>query len=164
MKHDGIPQEKEIQFWHSSDDSLQKYKSTTKINLLLFNMKICGLIAFTLRCWRLRKNRTLQLLLTLSHSQAAVERGFSVNKEVLAPNMQEESLQAIRLIHSSMLAQKISVADFVIPEKLLSSCNHASNRYRIYLLEKKTDKEETERGQKRKALQDDLAVAKKKET
>ena len=68
--------------------------------------------------------RTLQLLLTLSHSQAAVERGFSVNKEVLAPNMQEESLQAIRLIHSSMLAQ-ISVADFVIPEKLLSSCNHA---------------------------------------
>ena len=47
---------------------------------------------------------TLQLLLTLSHSQAAVERGFSVNKEVLAPNMQEVSLQAIRLIHSSMLA------------------------------------------------------------
>ena len=106
--------------------------------------------------------RTLQLLLTLSHSQAAVERGFSVNKEVLAPNMQEESLQAIRLIHSSMLAQKISVADFVIPEKLLSSCNHASNWYRIYLLEKKTDKEETERGQKRKALQEDLAVAKKR--
>ena len=92
--------------------------------------------------------QTLQLLLTLSHSQAAVERGFSVNKEVLAPNMQEESLQAIRLIHSSMLVQKISVADFVIPEKLLSSCNHASNRYRIYLLEKKTDKEGTERGQK----------------
>ena len=105
---------------------------------------------------------TLQLLLTLSHSQAAVERGFSVNKEVLAPNMQEESLQAIRLIHSCMLAQKISVADFVIPEKLLSSCYHAWNWYRIYLLEKKTDKEETETGQKRKALQEDLAVAKKK--
>ena len=54
---------------------------------------------------------TLQLLLTLYHSQAAVERGFSVNKEVLAPNMQEVSLQAIRLIHSSMLAQETSVAD-----------------------------------------------------
>ena len=52
--------------------------------------------------------RTLQLLLTLSHSQAAVERGFSVNKEVLAPNMQEESLQAIRLIHSSMVEDKCS--------------------------------------------------------
>ena len=167
MKHHGIPQEKEIQFWHSSDDSLQKHESTTKINLLLFNMKICSLIAFTLEMLEAKEEykdlwRTLQLLITLSHSQAAVERGFSVNKEILVPNMQEESLQAIRLIHSSMLAQKISVADFVIPEKLLSSCNHASNRYRIYLLEKKTDKEETERGQKRKALQEDLAVAKKK--
>ena len=159
--------EKEIQFWHSSDDSLQKHESTTKINLLLFNMKICSLIAFTLEMLEAKEEykdlwQTLQLLLTLSHSQAAVERGFSVNKEVLAPNMQEESLQAIKLIHSSMLAQKISVADFVILEKLLSSCNHASNQYRIYLLEKKTDKEETERGQKRKALQEDLAVTKKK--
>ena len=63
---------------------------------------------------------TLQLL---SHSQAAAESGFSVNKEVLAPNMQEVSLQAIRLIHSSMLAQETSVADFVISEELLSSCN-----------------------------------------
>ena len=130
-------------------------------------MKICSLIAFTLEMLEAKEEykdlwRTLQLLLTLSHSQAAVERGFSVNKEILVPNMQEESLQAIRLIHSSMLVQKISVADFVIPEKLLSSCNHASNRYRIYLLQKKTDKEETERGQKRKALQEDLAVAKKK--
>ena len=167
MKHDGIPQEKEIQFWHSSDNSLQKHESTTKINLLLFNMEICSLIAFTLEMLEAKEEykdlwQTLQLLLTLSHSQAAVERGFSVNKEILVPNMQEESLQAIRLIHSSMLAQKISVADFVIPEKLLSSCNHASNQYRIYLLEKKTDEEETERGQKRKALQEDLAVAKKK--
>ena len=105
---------------------------------------------------------TLQLLLTLSHSQAAVERGFSVNKEVLAPNMQEVSLQAIRLIHSSMLAQETSVADFVISEELLSSCNHASNRYKMYLMDKQREKEDKEKGRKRKALQDELVVAKKK--
>ena len=105
---------------------------------------------------------TLQLLLTLSHSQAAVETGFSVNKEVLAPNMQEVSLQAIRLIHSSMLAQETSVADFVISEELLSSCNHASNRYKMYLMDKQREKEDNEKGRKRKALQDELVVAKKK--
>ena len=105
---------------------------------------------------------TLQLLLTLSHIQAAVERGFSVNKEVLAPNMQEVSLQAIRLIHSSMLAQETSVADFVISEELLSSCNHASNRYKMYLMDKQREKEDKEKGRKRKALQDELVVAKKK--
>ena len=105
---------------------------------------------------------TLQLLLTLSHSQAAVERGFSVNKEVLAPNMQEVSLQAIRLVHSSMLAQETCIADFVISEELLSSCNHASNRYKMYLMEKQHEKEDNEKGRKRKALQDELVGAKKK--
>ena len=35
---------------------------------------------------------TVKFLLTLSHGQAAVERGFSVNKEALAPNLKEDSL------------------------------------------------------------------------
>ena len=88
---------------------------------------------------------TMQLLLTLSHGQATAERGFSVNKEVLAPNLQEVSLKAIRLVHSSVIAQNIKVADFVITEALLSSCSHASNRYNMYLMEKKEEKEKTEK-------------------
>ena len=104
---------------------------------------------------------TMQLLLTLSHGQATVERGFSVNKEVLTPNLQEVSLQAIRPVHSSVLAQNIKVADFVITEALLSSCSHASNRYNMYLMEKKEEKEKTEKGRKRKALEEDLIAAKK---
>ena len=103
---------------------------------------------------------TMQLLLTLSHGQATVERGFSVNKEVLTPNLQEVSLQAIRLVHNSVLAQNIKVADFVITEALLS-CSHASNRYSMYLMEKKEEKEKTEKGRKRKALKEDLIAAKK---
>ena len=104
---------------------------------------------------------TMQLLLTLSHGQATVERGFSVNKEVLTPNLQEVSLQAIRLVHSSVLAQNIKVADFIIIEALLSSCSHASNRYNMYLMEKKEEKEKTEKGRKRKVLEEDLIAAKK---
>ena len=68
---------------------------------------------------------TMQLILTLSHGQATVERGFSVNKEVLAPNLQETSLVAMRLVHSSMQAAKCKVADFVVNDALLSSCAHA---------------------------------------
>ena len=104
---------------------------------------------------------TMQLLLTLSHGQAMVERGFSVNKEVLTPNLQALSLQAIRLVHSSVLAQNIKVADFIITEALLSSCNHASNRYNMHLMEKKEEKEKTEKGRKRKALEENLIAAKK---
>ena len=104
---------------------------------------------------------TMQLRLTLSHGQATVEKGFSVNKEVLTPNLQEVSLQAIRLVHSSVLAQNIKVADFIVTEALLSSCSHASNRYNMYLMEKKEEEEKTEKGRKRKALEEDLIAAKK---
>ena len=60
-----------------------------------------------------------------------------------------------------MLAQNIKVADFIITEALLSSCNHASNRYNMHLMEKKEEKKKTEKGRKRKALEENLIAAKK---
>ena len=60
-----------------------------------------------------------------------------------------------------MLAQNIKVADFVFTEALLSSCSHASNRYNMYLMGKKEEKQKTEKGRKRKALAEDLIAAKK---
>ena len=42
-----------------------------------------------------------------------------MNKEVLAPNLQETSLVAMRLVHSSMQAAKCKVADFVVDDALL---------------------------------------------
>ena len=104
---------------------------------------------------------TMQLILTLSHGQATVERGFSVNKEVLAPNLQETSLVAMKLVHSSMQAAKCKVADFVVNDALLSSCAHTRNRYQIYLMERKAVQERTEKGQKRKAFMEELTSAKK---
>ncbi len=105
---------------------------------------------------------TVKVLLTLSHGQASVERGFSVNKEALAPNLQEQSLKAIRLIHSHLTTEEIKVANFDITDELLSSCSHASNRYKMHLLEKKSEREETARGKKRKAKEEELTSAKKK--
>ena len=84
-----------------------------------------------------------------------VERGFSVNKEVLAPNLQETSLVAMRLVHSSMQAAKCKVADFVVNDALLSSCAHGRNRYQMYLMESKAEQERTEKEQKRKALMEE---------
>ena len=104
---------------------------------------------------------TVQLILTLSHGQATVERGFSVNKEVLAPNLQETSLVAMRPVHSSMQVARCKVADFVVNDALLSSCAHARNRYQMYLMERKAVQERTTKGQKRKALMEELTSAKK---
>ena len=105
---------------------------------------------------------TKKMLLTLSHRQAAVEKGFSVNKEVLNPNLQEMSLRAIALIYSSLSTEKNKLAEFHISEALLFSCNHASNRYRMHMIEKKTEKEDKVKGKKRRALEEELGSVKKK--
>ena len=96
---------------------------------------------------------TMQLILTLSHGQATVERGFSMN---MAPNFQETSLVAMRLVHSSVQAAKCKVVDFVVNDALLSSHAHTRNRYQMYLMERKAEQERTEKGQKRKALMEEL--------
>ena len=46
-------------------------------------------------------------------------------------------------------------------DTLLSSCAHARNRYQMYLMERKAEQERTEKGQKRKALMEELTSAKK---
>ena len=58
-----------------------------KIRLNHFFCKFMDGIASYRKCWK-----GVKLVLTLSHGQAAVERGFSVNKEILVKNMQELSL------------------------------------------------------------------------
>ena len=88
---------------------------------------------------------TIQLLLTLSHGQAAVERGFSVNKEVLAPNLKAVSLTALRLIHDTISEGQIEIGDYIITNELLTSCSHASNRYRMYLMERQKEDQEPEK-------------------
>ena len=79
----------------------------------------------------------MKFLLTLSHGQTSVERGFSVNKEVLVPNLKEVSLVAQCFIHDTISTWDIQLSDFTITEELLQSCNHANSRYKMYLLDEK---------------------------
>ena len=70
---------------------------------------------------------TVQFLLTLSHGQAAAGRGFSVNKEAHVPNL-KDSLIAVHLVHDTVSAEQIEIAEFVIIDELLTSYSHANNR------------------------------------
>ena len=51
---------------------------------------------------------TVKFILTLSHSQATVERGSSVNKEALAPNLKADSLKAICLVHDTIAEDRLN--------------------------------------------------------
>ena len=72
----------------------------------------------------------------MSHGQVAVERGFSVNKDVFAPNLKAVSLTALHLIHDTISEGQIEIGDYIITDELFKSCSHASNRYRMYLMER----------------------------
>ena len=88
----------------------------------------------TCRSWT-----SVRFLLKLSYGQDTVERGFSVNKEALGPNVKEDSLKAKCLVHDTISAEQIEIAEFVITDELLASCSHTYNEYKMYLMDK--DKE-----------------------
>ena len=63
-----------------------------------------------------------------------------MNKDVCAPNLKALSLTVLYLIHGSVSVGQIEIVDHIITDELLTSCSHAGNRYKMYLIEKKTKK------------------------
>ena len=49
------------------------------------------------------------IICSMSHGQACIERGFSVNTEVLDPNMEELSLKSQRFVYDQILASEVKV-------------------------------------------------------
>ena len=64
--------------------------------------------------------RVVELLLLMSHGQATVERGFSVNKEVVVENLSERSFIAQRIIHDRIESVG-GLANVQISKQLLMS-------------------------------------------
>ena len=79
-------------------------------------------------------------LLLLSHGQATVERGFSINKEIEVDNLRDESSIAQRVIcdhlHNVGGLQKVE-----LDKKLLLSASAARRKYQDYLDEQKRNKQ-----------------------
>ena len=86
----------------------------------------------------------LKIILTLSHGQAAVERGFSINNSVLKVNIKEDSIVAKKIIRDHMLANALNPHNVQISNKLILSCNTAHMRYR----ESKEEKAKANKNQK----------------
>ena len=57
----------------------------------------------------------LKIILTLSHSQASVERGFIINKSFVAENLATKSLIAQRIVHDYMKVNNVSAEDLPDP-------------------------------------------------
>ncbi|XP_023250554.1 uncharacterized protein LOC111645543 isoform X1 [Seriola lalandi dorsalis] len=96
-----------------------------------------------------------QSALLLSHGQATVERGFSVNKEVETCNLRDESLEALRLI-----CDKVAICGGVLKvpltKELLASAASARSQYRIHIDSERKKKESATQELRRKAAEKEL--------
>lgn len=91
-----------------------------------------------------------QQVLLLSHSQATVERGFSVHKQTTAENLKKESLVARWLIHQAV--RKAGGPTRVsLTKELLSYTSSARSKYEHHLGDLKRRKVAENQALKRKA-------------
>ncbi|KAK5874614.1 hypothetical protein PBY51_019545 [Eleginops maclovinus] len=103
----------------------------------------------------------VQLALILSHGQASVERGFSVNKEVMVENLKEHSLIAQRVIHDHVLIIG-GLHNVGYSKELFLSASAARQKYHMYLDEERRQKQDQQKALKRKTLMEEVSEMKAK--
>ena len=95
-----------------------------------------------------------KLILTLSHGNAEVESGFSINADVLVTNMQEESVVAQRQVYDGIHASG-GLLNININASLMSYVRSSHSTYEDALKKKQQEQSEKEkrRVEKRKATE-----------
>lgn len=103
----------------------------------------------------------IKKLLLLSHGQATVEKGFSMNKEAIKDNQKASSLISRRLIKDYITANG-GLQNIKVSKEMLTDCRSACHRYKIYLQEEAEKATAAEKCLKRKRGEDDIAKIKDK--
>ena len=75
----------------------------------------------------------------LSHGQASVESGFSINSSIMVENLQEESLVAQQLVHDSInsLGAIKNIDSILINNEMRKSVKDANRHYEAALEKRK---------------------------
>ena len=103
-----------------------------------------------------RIEKVIKMILCLNHGQAAVERGFSVNKNLLQVNMTEASIVPQRMIYDHMISKDLQPQTLSMTKGLLQSVRTARSRYDENLNEKRKSKILNEQERKRESIQKDI--------
>ena len=78
------------------------------------------------------------MVLILSHGQASVEKGFSINRQVMVENLKERSSIAQRTIHDHLLHVG-GLNALVVDKPLLSAAASGRRKYTEYLERQRAD-------------------------
>ena len=102
-------------------------------------------------CWNI-----CQLIFALSHGQASVERGFSVNKELLVV------LVSQGIVYDYFFSTEKTLSEFQISNELIKSCKLAHTRYTQALQTNTKTTVQCEKDRKRKLKMEEIATVKEK--
>ena len=80
-------------------------------------------------------SKVLILIFTLGHGQASIERGFSINSNMLSENMKEKSLISRRTIKDFMVSNKLKAHKVEINNEMIKAVRSASLKYKSYIEE-----------------------------
>ena len=97
------------------------------------------------------------IVFVLSQGESDVERGYSVNKEMLVENLGKSSLITQRLIYDAINADKIKLETMKLSAEPMKNCKLVSSRYKAALRESNALKGKNEASRKRKLAADDIA-------
>ena len=86
----------------------------------------------------------IQMVLILSHGNAQVESGFSINGDILSENLQEESVVAQRQVYDRIHNQG-GVLNVDITKEMMCSVRVSHSRYTEALKEKRLKYSEEEK-------------------
>lgn len=106
----------------------------------------------------------IKTILIISHGNAALERGFSVNKEAIVEHQTENSLIALRIIYDTV-TKAGGLEKIPLTQQMLLNVRMAHSRYKEYCRNKVTEEQEKVKLQnekKRKAEELRELEAKKK--
>ena len=113
--------------------------------------------------WNYMKNanyaklwEVFQFIFTLSHGQAALERGFLINNGLMVENMKKESLTASRFVCNTVKNSAVHFSEIRLTLRLKRNLRAARMRYQLHLKNKRKLSAESQKARKRKAVQDKI--------
>jgi hypothetical protein len=104
----------------------------------------------------------VEVIMTLSHGQASVERGFSQRNAMLKDNMKTDSMNSRRIIIDHMRSNEIGPESIAITNKLLLSVKSARLKYEEAKLKEKEKQSLSKKDNEKIILDSEIATIKGK--
>lgn len=101
--------------------------------------------------------KVIMITSVTSTGQATIERGFSVNKEVVDTNMQELSLVSQRIIYDQIKANGVKLQEYKISSDMLKACAQSHKKYERYMADKKEDENSEAKKQEIRVIDEQIA-------